>query len=228
MIAIFWLSKGLQAFDASRVVPAIGGITPIFILIFIYVFSMGKEFVGGWDLVSLGLLIMGGLLISFEKTKTITFGSLRFSILAALFFAIFFSLSKYVYLSQPFLQGFIWIAIGGFLLSPLFLFFKEVRDGIFKPQISNSKKIAAVFLANQAAGAGANVLQSWAIALAPLAYVAVVNALQGIQYAFILMLTIFISLKFPQIFKEKISKELVFQKIAAILLIGGGLALLAL
>ena len=76
-------------------------------------------------------------------------------------------------------------------------------------------------------GAGASILQNWAIFLAPLVYVAIINALQGINYAFLLVFIIFLSLKFPKILKEEVSREILFQKIIAILLIGGGLVLLA-
>ncbi len=85
-----------------------------------------------------------------------------------------------------------------------------------------------IFIANQTAGGGATILQNWAISLAPLSYVAVINALQGVQYAFLLIFTTFISLKFPHLLKEKISKGILFQKISAILLIGAGLVMLSL
>jgi len=77
-------------------------------------------------------------------------------------------------------------------------------------------------------GAGASILQNWAIFLAPLVYVAIINALQGINYAFLLVFIIFLSLKFPQILKEEISKKILLQKIIAILLISAGLFLLTL
>jgi len=75
-------------------------------------------------------------------------------------------------------------------------------------------------------GAGANILQNWAIALAPLAFVAVISALQGVQYVFLLIFAVLLSLKSPQILKEEISRKILFQKVIAILLIAGGLTLL--
>ena len=70
--------------------------------------------------------------------------------------------------------------------------------------------------------------QNWAIFLAPLAFLAIINALQGVQYVFLLIFAVLLSLKFPQILKEEISREIIFQKVVAILLIGGGLVILAL
>ena len=139
------------------------------------------------------------------------------------FLALSFVLAKYVYMAQPFWSGYIWIRIGGFLMAMSFLFTRRVRDELFKVKMSFPKKTAVIFLSNQVAGASANILQNWAIALSPLIYVAIINALQGVQYMFAVLL----SLKFPRILKEEISRGILLQKILAILLIGAGLALLA-
>jgi len=51
--------------------------------------------------------------------------------------------------------------------------------------------------------------------------------LEGTKYVFLLIFTILLSLKLPQILKEEISRKILFQKIIAILLIGLGLSLIA-
>jgi len=224
---IFWLNKALRLFEASRVIPAIGGILPIFSFLLIYIFSGGKEIFTLWEFLAFILLVFGSVLIIYEKAK-ISLKSLRISATAAFFLALSFVLAKYVYMAQPFWSGYIWIRIGGFLMAMGFLFAREVRDELFKIKINFPKKTAAIFLSNQAAGASANILQNWAIALAPLVCVAIINALQGVQYAFLLIFATIISLKFPKILKEEISRKILFQKILAILLIGGGLVLLTL
>jgi hypothetical protein len=71
-------------------------------------------------------------------------------------------------------------------------------------------------------------MQNFAIALAPLAFVAVINALAGVQYAFLFILTLIISTYFPRVIKEKITPAIVLQKLAAIAFILSGLAILAL
>jgi len=225
---LFWFYKALRDFEASRVVPAIGGILPLFTLGLVYIFSAGKETLGYFEFFAFILLILGSILITYERSKKISFQSLRISAIAAFFLALSFVLTKYVYLAQPFWSGFIWIRIGSFLMAIFFfLLFKEIREEIFKKKVSFKKRTIGIFLSNQAMGAGAGILQNWAIFLAPLVYVAIINALQGIQYAFLLVFIIFLSLKFPKILKEEISRKLLLQKIIAILLIGGGLVLLA-
>ncbi len=226
--AISWFYKALALFEASRVVPTIGGILPIFTFLLVYIFSGGKETLNFREFLAFIFLVLGGALIAYEKSKQISFQSFKVSTIAAFFFAVSFVLTKYVYLAQPFWSGYILIKVGGVLMAMGILFTAGVKNELFKTKINFQKKTAGIFLSNQAMGITANILQNWAIALAPLAYVAVINALQGTQYAFLLILTVFLSLKFPKILKEEISKEIIFQKIVAILLIGMGLVILTL
>jgi drug/metabolite transporter (DMT)-like permease len=228
IFALFWFNKALYLFETSRVVPAIGGLVPLFTFGLVYIFSSGKEKLPFLDGIAFILLILGSILITLEKEKFINWKSFQISSLAAFLFSLSFVFTKYIYLKQSFWNGYIWIRIGWFLAALCsFLFIPEIKKEIFKKKISFKKKTMGIFLSNQAMGAVANILQNWAIALAPLAYIAVINALQGIQYVFLLIFTVILSVKFPQILKEEISKKILFQKIFAVLLIGGGLALLA-
>jgi hypothetical protein len=88
-------------------------------------------------------------------------------------------------------------------------------------------KTIGIFLSNQTIGAIAFILYNFAVALVPFNFLAFVNALEGTKYLFLLIFAIFLSLRFPQILKEEISKKALIQKIVAIFLIGVGLAILA-
>ena len=225
---LFWLYKTLKTFELSRVVPAIGGLTPLFTFGLIYLFSLGQEVLSPREFIAFILLILGAVLINIKKEKLISLKSFKFSAITAFFLSLSFVLIKYVYLVQPFWNGFIWRSIGGFLMAAcLFVLFSEIKKEIFKKRERFPKKTATIFLSNQAAGAGAAILQNWAIFLAPLALVPVIHALIGTQYAFLFVFSLILSLKFPKIFKEEISGKVLFQKIIAILLIGAGLALLS-
>ena len=224
---LFWFYKALYSFETSRVVPAIGGLVPFFSFGLIYIFSFGKANLSLSGNIAFIFLILGSVLVTIKKEKFISLKSFKISAIAAFLFALSTVLVKYVYLSQPFWNGFIWTKVGGFLMAVIFfLFGPEIKEEIFKRKISFKKKTAGLFLSSQVAGSGANIMQNWAIALAPLAYVAVINALQGVQYVFLFIFTIFLSLKFPEILKEEISKKIILQKVLAILLIGIGLVLL--
>lgn len=232
--AIFWFYRALSKFEASRVVPAVGAITPIFAMALTYIFSGGGEILSGRDFFAFLLLISGSVLIAYEKGKTSLEG-LPVSTFAALFLALSLLLIKYVYLGQPFWSGLIWMRFGGILASLIFLFRAETRKEIirrFKKFFESKKKAvkerqaAFLFLSNQALAALAGLLREWAIFLAPLAYIAIINALSGVQHVFLLLLALLISYKFPKILKEKISAAIVFNKITAIFLIIFGLMIL--
>ncbi len=225
---LFWFYKALQLFEPSRIIPTVGGMLPLFTAGLVYVVSRGKETLSWPDFLAFILLILGSVLITYEKSKKISLKSLQVSVIAAILFAFYFVLAKYIYLQQPFWSGYIWIRIGAFFTALYFLLFStNVKEEIFKKGRIIPKS-AGLYFFNQGLGAGANILQNWAVALAPLVFIATINALQGTQYAFLLVFTVFLSLKFPKILKEEISKEILIQKIIAILLIGGGLVLLAL
>ena len=167
--ALFWFNKALRLFEASRVIPAIGGLIPLFTFGLVYIFSFGKESLSFSESIAFVLIVFGSIFITLKKEKLINRKSLQISALASFLFSLSFILTKYVYLNQPFWNGYIWIRIGGFLMALcFFLFAPEVKEEIFKKKISFKKKTIGIFLSNQIAGAGANILQNWAIALAGL------------------------------------------------------------
>lgn len=216
IFSLLGLYQGLEHFEASRVIPAIGGFLPVFTLILTYFFSgeLGK-------ISAFIPLVLGSVLISIEPGQKVSFGSLKISVITAFLFSLTFVLSKYVYTMQPFWNGFIWIRIGAFVTALFFIFTKEIRKEILKKQFLFDKKTRTIFLTNQAVGGGAFVLQNWAISLAPLVYLSVINALQGIQYVFLFLLALLF-------LKEGLSKKIIAQKFFAILLIGIGLVILTL
>ena len=77
-----------------------------------------------------------------------------------------------------------------------------------------------MFFSNQGIAAIGFLLQNYAIFLGS---VAIVNALQGVQFAFLLVLGGLISVFFPKLLKENVSKMVIIQKILAIVLISLGL-----
>lgn len=225
ILALFWFFMGLEHFEPSRIVPAIGGMLPLFTFTLVYFFSRGEAVLGVKELFAFALLILGSFLITFERKK-ISFQSLKISIMAAFLFALVFVLSKYVYLEQPFWSGFIWMRIGGFLAALCFLLTKAVREEIFLKKFTFQKKTGTLFLFNQGMGAGGFILQNFAIALAGLAFLPFLNALQGIQYVFLFLIIIFLARKFPRIVEEKLTQKNVLQKVISIALIGLGLIIL--
>lgn len=227
LLALYLYYYLAKEFEISTIIPIIGGMVPIITFLFLYILSKGAITLSFRDIISFLLIVFGGILITTEKSKNIFGKQFIFSLGAAFYFALYFSLAKFVYDYLTFINGFIWIRFGVFLTALFFLIFKEVRSQIsIKPKLGRLKA-SGIFIGNQIIGSLGAILQNWAISLAPLSYAAFVNALQGVQYIFLLMLTSFFSLKLPHILKENISRGVIFRKIIAILLIGGGLVLLA-
>jgi len=238
IFALLSLYESLRRYEISRVIPAVGGILPIFTLGFSYLFTWQQgsplEGLNYVKIVSFLLLILGSILITWKGKEVINKKSLGLSILTALFFSLSFTTSKIVFLEQTFISGFIWLRLGGILVALLFIFFKEVREELFekikikkKKALFENPKLAVLFVFNQIIGAGAGVLQSLAIYLAPIMYLAFINAMEGIRYVFILIFVTVLSLKFPKILSEKITKKILLKKLLAILLIIIGLTILA-
>ena len=228
ILGIYCYFDSLKRFEPSRVVPAIGGLQPLFSFGLTWFFAGAKDVLTSWQVIAFFLMVAGSVGIVVER-KSFDPKSLGRAVLAALLFAVALVLSKFVYLALPFLSGFILISFGSVSTALLFLFSKDVRRGAFSGLAgAASQKNTALFFANQTAGAAAFVLQSFAVSLAPLALVAVVNALAGVQYVFIFLFSLVFSFYFPKLLKEKISKKILIQKILAIFLIAVGLAVFSL
>jgi len=224
---LFFLS-GLERFETSRIVTAIGGFLPLFTFFLSFVVFGQKEVLELKEIFAFALLILGSILASWESPLEFSLSSLRFSLPSAFFFAAFFVIAKYVYLQQQFWNGFIWMRIGAFAVALLLLIPKGIRKDIFGGKPKFSRETAIFFVVVQAGGALAFILQNLAVKMAGISYLPIINALQGIQYAFLFVFAVFLSLKMPKIVREKISRRVIIQKSAAILFIAIGLAILAL
>ena len=237
IFAILALFIGLKKFETSRIIPAIGGFLPIFTIILTILLGQSTfTFISGAAFV---FLVGGSVLVSIERTKVLTFQSLAIAGITALLFSVFVVLSKFVYEAfenetHPFLSGLLWIMAGSFLGALFLLVFSELRQEIrnmLKKKGTMKKALSPLvlflFIFNQVLSAIGFVLQNWAVALAPFAYIAFVNALEGVKYVFVFGMATFLSVVFPKIVKEKLNRKSIVQKVVAIGVIGIGLVLLA-
>lgn len=229
IFGLLCLFTGLKKYETSRIIPAIGGLTPIFT--FTFIFTTSKYFIDSIETFSFStqqflafiVLVLGSFLISYEISKKITFKSFFISTLAAIFFSASYVLTKYVFLTQPFWNALIWIKTGSFLAAIFLIFTKEVRERVLMARQKVSKKALGVLVLNQGVlSVSSGLLLNWAIFLAPLSGVVIINALQGTQYVFLFVLALILSFKFPNFLKEEISKKIILQKSLAIFLIALG------
>jgi drug/metabolite transporter (DMT)-like permease len=228
IVALFWFYKALRLFEASRVVPVVGALSPIFSFVIAFFFAGAREeffFLKG---LAFFFLVSGSFFIALERTK-VSWKSFVFSSVSAFFFSLFFILQKNLFQSMnSFWNSLIWMSVGSFLVALFFFaFFKETRQGVSLHKKAFDKKTAFLFFVNKAFSGLGGLMQRWAVFLTPgFIEVPLVQGLQGIQYAFLFLLTLVFSRRFPTILKEEISKKIVLKKSLAIAMITIGLALL--
>ncbi len=227
LCAIIGLYESLKRYELSRVVSAIGAFLPLFTLglSFLYTGTLNLSFL---KIASFVLLVLGGVLIVFEKNKKITTQSLKLTIFTALLFALSFFTAKIFYLKYSFITGLVWIRVGWIISALFLLFFPDVRRNVFKKKKTERIRFVPWFFAGQATGAAAGILQNLAIYFAPLMYLSFVNALEGIKYVFTLFLVLLLARFIPKISYEKLSRAAVIQKAVAVMFIIIGLILLSL
>lgn len=223
ILSLIFFFKALKINEASRTVPLIGSFLPVFSVILSFIIL--KERLTNTALVSCLILILAGFLMSIRIKKNNHFiKGWVFILFSAFLFALSFILSKIIYLQLPFISGFIWIRLGSFIFSLSFLLVPKIRKIIFTSLKETDQKISLLFLGNQTLAAFYFILLNVAIYLNS---VSLINALQGMQYVFIFFIAIIISKNFPHFFKEELKKEIIFQKIMAMVLILIGLFILA-
>ncbi|HOX29997.1 MAG TPA: hypothetical protein P5080_01700 [Candidatus Paceibacterota bacterium] len=227
ILGTYFYLDSLKKFETSRIIPAIGGLQPIFAFVLAWFFGGGKDVLTAGQAAAFFLMVAGSVAIVYDP-KALNLKSLRLGALAAFLYALAVIFAKTVYTQLAFFSGFILISAGSVATALFFLISKEVRKEAF--QIKGPKRSAgttALFFSNQALGASAFVLQSYAISLAPFALVAMVNALAGVQYVFLFLFSTLASAYFPKLIKENISRKAILQKCFAIILIASGLLILA-
>ena len=237
-LALLLLYRALKLGDASKILVIAGGAVPVGTLILSSIF-LAEKF-SARQLTAVGLLVLGTMVIAWVppqkrvinqimawlKIKTVYTGeSLAMALTAALIFSLFFVASKYLYSRQPFMSAFIWLRLGSFLAVLLFLLNRRWRREIFQhlKKLTGRREVK-VFLANQGFAGAGFILQNYAVALGS---VTLINALQGVQYALLLVLGGVITVFYPRILKENISRLVIIQKITAIILISLGLFLIS-
>jgi len=234
-VALWLLYEALRRGEASRILVFIGGITPVFSIIFSILFFKEQFSINQW--LGIVALLIGVFLIAFLplsrsylarvfhrlrlRPETKARGGLLIALFSALAYSLYFIATKYAYSSQPFGSAFIWTRLGAGLFVLSFLISRKNRQAIlgnFKRSNPNKNKVLVI--SNQALGSVGFILQNYAVFLGS---VALVNALQGVQYAFLLIISAVLAILSPRLLKETFSWRMVLQKSAAVLAIGLGL-----
>lgn len=245
---VFWY-KALHQSEATRVVPIVGALVPIFSCALSYVFL--GESLSERQFLAFIILVVGGVLISIKHTKfyaikmvierfRVVFGdflggihaqyrSMRRliinSVISAFFFAVYYVLMKHIYSEQPFIGSFVWSRLGTFIGVLLILLIPDWRKKIVRYQKGQkTPKNLSFFLSVRLLAALAFIMLNWAISMGN---VALINSVQGVQYVFLILIVLFLSTKYPKILNEELGGGVMIQKALGATLVCTGLYMLA-
>jgi len=215
--------------EATRVVSAIGAATPVFALVF--AFAILGEKLAPLSLLAFGLLLVGAVAMLVRRgigsllPFWLALGSAGFSALETV-------IVKLVYAHNDFISSFALLGMGNVVFcAVLILISSAVRHDLWGHKKKSSKKPAKrpsrsgqmLVLFNTVFGGLGVIILNLALKLGP---VSLVNAMKGLQYVGIFLIALLLSRTYPKLLKEEMTAQSMKQKVAGILIIGAGLALL--
>ncbi|KKQ79422.1 MAG: Integral membrane protein, DUF6 family [Parcubacteria group bacterium GW2011_GWC2_38_7] len=224
-LALQFFYSALKTGEASHMGPLVGGVVPI--VSFIASYFWLHERLSGFQVFAIGLLVLGTLLISFEKSRKHNGWHLGmvWGIIAGIFFGLSYVLAHGVFLQTTFSTGFVWARIGGFLAALPLLLNVSVRGDIFVKTKAKKKKLESgllILVINKTLAVIYFLGMSYALSLAS---ATTVNALAGLQYAIMFVMIYIFSKTIPKFFNEQFTRREIAIQILALLIIIVGLAL---
>lgn len=223
--ALFPFLSALQDDEATRVIPLAGAIVPLATTflerVFLRLELQPTAYAG------IFFLIVGSVLLTASRRLAPRRSRLAAAkaVFAGVLFAASFVLSKYVYTQADFWTGFVWMRAGGVLAGlSLIMASQAVRAEISRLFDTVRPKIFGFYALNQAFAASGFALQNAAIYLSA---ASVVAAMQGVQYVFVMVFVLLFARFKPALLQEKITREVVLEKLTATACLITGLALLA-
>ena len=222
---LYFMYKALRVGLVSRVVPVIGVLIPMFLM----VEAVFTKSINQTEFVAIIILILGLVFLTiFEWRGHIRKHEIAFELISAFLFAVSYLILRQAFLMDSFLTVLVWSRM---ILMPLAFIILLVPAGrklvLVKdegPKFSLKSKPGLLFLLGQASGGSSELLITFSVSLAT---PALVNSLQGSQYLFLFIASLFLGKKFPEIFKEQHTPLKTTFKILGIICIALGLYILA-
>jgi len=216
--------SSLQGDQVSRVIPLVGALVPLFTCLIEYA-TIGL-LLSKIQILGLALLVVGAVVLTMSKaTSRRSWSALSKAVLGAFLFASSFVVSRYVYQHSDFLSAFVWMRLGGLLVAFWLLSDIAVRREISRLWQNQRRILVAGYVGNQVLAGIGFALQNYAISLGT---ATLVTAVQGVQYAVLILLVLIASRIRPQLLQETFTPRVVFEKFTAIIIVAAGLYLLAL
>ncbi len=210
--------------DASRVTPLFQ-VIPVFILVMSYVFL--HEVPTQTQLAGFFLILGGALILSVEGFSARLFRVNKFFwfvMLSALLYAVPGIIFKFITAQDNFWDSLFYEFIGGTIGAVLLVAWRYCRSGEFMTGMAGmGKDIWSIIFLNELIYIAARFLTFYSIILAPIYLVSVLGSIGPV---FVFLYGIILSVWFPQIIKEDLSRQTLVKKIIAILIIVAGASLI--
>lgn len=226
VFALVYFYRAVDGDEISRVVPAIGSMTPIATFALSY-FLLGERF-DPRTATAFAFLVAGGVLVALHsflaRFRFKNFSLISLELWVAFLFALSAVFMKYAFNGGGDVSAFLWSRLGSVGAALFLLADPDVRSRLYLSRFRNKGvRTEFLFVATRIFAGIAPLIVWVAIALGS---VSLVNALQGIQYPLLFILALLFSRRWPRIFQEEMSRWSIAQKSLATLLIVIGLALL--
>lgn len=192
----------------SRIVPMVGALFPLFTLGLTFIENPSNIAISPFIAAALLFFVAGTIFLSLRgslKDFRPSWFDIGNAMLIAFLFALGLTLANSVYKAEGFVNGFMWMRWGGFLAAMAFLVFPEARSVVFvkEKNPASQKKVFLPFLLGKGAGASAFLVQQYVINISTKVQLSFLSALQGVQYAFLLLFVGILAVKKPDLLKEE-------------------------
>lgn len=234
ILALWAFFAAMARAEASRVVPIVGSLIPVFTLAGSFAFLAerltDKTFVGFGLLILATVMLSGGKAAGRPNSQTVWL-----AVTSAILFAISSVTGKAVYDTWGFFGGFVVSRLAAALTALGLLALIDTEAGrealsIFRPDRDKRSKgkqpgrIAAILaLVGQGLGACGFVLVQYAMSQGS---ASLVNALQAVQYAFLVLLALALRKRALQLLGEHLDRRTLYLKAGALVVTAVGMYLL--
>jgi len=215
---LFYLYTALKRSDASDIIPVVGSTSSIttFLISFIFLGEiLTDNFILGFTFLIMSMVILS----HFRFSKKI----LMYAIISGALYAIYYSSMKVMFNDFVFEQAFYWSRIGILIATSTILLIPRYRRIIFHGVKQTKIKNTAWVLGNNILGGLAGIALLIATQMGS---VSIVQAMSGLQFAFIVIFSVLFGRMTPASFGENNNINDIIQKVVSILFIVFGFYLL--
>lgn len=217
-LALVCLYHAFKKADASDVIPIVGSSNAVFTFLISFIFIgeiLTRNFILGFIFLVLGTAILSHFRFTFKV--------LGYSLLSGIFYAIYYSLMKVMFNEFAFDQVFFWSRLAILFAALTILLIPYYKKIIFQGTKNSKVKHGLWILGNNILGGLAGIALLKATELGS---VTIVQALNGLQFAFLIILSILFGRMTPTTFGENNKFSDMVQKIFSVSLIIIGFYLL--